>query len=346
MANIELLVPIIEKWEGGYVFDPDDPGGHTIMGVTLKTWQKAGYDKTGDGKIDVDDLRLVTYEEMITVILKPYYWDVWKADHIKNQSIANLLVDWLWCSGPRTVVIVQHMLELEPDGIVGNKTLTAINTYPDLNELHKLIKAARIYYIDAICEQRPVLTKFKRGWKNRIADFVYSPIVLLCLFISMFAGSCRSAKTALMVTVADSIHTTGARDVLSNQQFDSNRSDSTGYKNVLRDKLLETVDMFFSVSSGVDSVPLSGTLQLSGRVHTNRVRELDAVANRHWQQEVKIQHQLADRQEEKTGQSQVKTSTSMSQPAKELPQAQQLIFFIVIILLTAGFFHFSANRKH
>lgn len=127
MANIALLVPIIQKWEGGYVFDPDDPGGHTFMGITLTTWKKAGYDKTGDGNIDANDLRLVTYEEMIIGILKPYYWDVWQADHIRNQSIANLLVDWIWCSGARTIVIVQHILELKTDGIVGNKTLSAIN---------------------------------------------------------------------------------------------------------------------------------------------------------------------------------------------------------------------------
>jgi hypothetical protein len=27
------------------------------------------------------------------------YWDKWKADKIENQSIANLLVDWVWTSG-------------------------------------------------------------------------------------------------------------------------------------------------------------------------------------------------------------------------------------------------------
>lgn len=53
------------------LFNLDDPGGHTVMGVTLKAWQKAGYDKTSDGDINADDLRLVTYEKMITGILNP-----------------------------------------------------------------------------------------------------------------------------------------------------------------------------------------------------------------------------------------------------------------------------------
>jgi hypothetical protein len=58
MANLEKLIPLLLKWEGGYVNDPKDLGGPTKMGVTLKTWRAQGYDKSGDGIIDVDDLKL------------------------------------------------------------------------------------------------------------------------------------------------------------------------------------------------------------------------------------------------------------------------------------------------
>jgi lysozyme family protein len=37
MAQIEKLIPLIFKWERGYVNDPVDRGGPTKMGVTLKT---------------------------------------------------------------------------------------------------------------------------------------------------------------------------------------------------------------------------------------------------------------------------------------------------------------------
>ena len=69
------------------------------MGVTLNTWKKVGYDKDNDGDIDVKDLKLITKDDVINKVLKPYYWDKWKANEINNQSIANILVDWLWTSG-------------------------------------------------------------------------------------------------------------------------------------------------------------------------------------------------------------------------------------------------------
>lgn len=53
MADVRKLAPFILKWEGGFVNDPDDLGGATNMGVTIGTWKSCGYDKDGDGDIDI-----------------------------------------------------------------------------------------------------------------------------------------------------------------------------------------------------------------------------------------------------------------------------------------------------
>ena len=95
MANVYKLAPWILKWEGGFVNDPADLGGATNMGVTIGTWKSCGYDKDGDGDIDVDDLHLLTREDVVKRVLKPHYWDRWKADLITSQSVANILVDWV-----------------------------------------------------------------------------------------------------------------------------------------------------------------------------------------------------------------------------------------------------------
>lgn len=166
------LVPFILKWEGGFVDDPDDLGGATNKGVTIGTWKSCGYDKDGDGDIDVDDLHLLTREDVVSRVLKPHYWDRWKADDIKSQSVANILVDWIWASGVNGIKIPQQVLGVTVDGIVGTKTLAALNAR-NPKELFEKIKEARVQFIEDICRKRPANNKFKKGWLNRINNLQY-----------------------------------------------------------------------------------------------------------------------------------------------------------------------------
>lgn len=173
MAKVELLVPFILRWEGGFVNDPQDLGGATNMGVTIGTWRQVGYDKNGDGNIDVQDLKLLTVEDVINRVLKPHYWDRWRADEIKNQSVANILVDWVWASGAHGIKRPQKLLGVKADGIVGEKTLAAINNFPDQKKLFDHIKALRINFVYEICRSRSANQKFLKGWLNRINALKY-----------------------------------------------------------------------------------------------------------------------------------------------------------------------------
>ena len=56
------------------------------------------------------------------------YWDRWKADEIKSLSIADIRVDGIWASGVHGIKIPQDLLGVIPDGIVGPKTLAAVNS--------------------------------------------------------------------------------------------------------------------------------------------------------------------------------------------------------------------------
>lgn len=173
MADVNKIAPFILQWEGKFVDDPADLGGATNMGVTIGTWKQVGYDKDRDGVIDVKDLKLLTKDDVINRVLKPHYWDRWKADNIKNQSIANILVDWVWASGKYGIVRPQAILGVVADGIVGNKTLEAVNSYPDQKKLFDLIKASRIQFIKEIVDKRPANKRFKEGWLNRINSLKY-----------------------------------------------------------------------------------------------------------------------------------------------------------------------------
>ena len=86
MADIKLYLPKLLTWEGGFVDDPADPGGATNKGITIATWRAVGYDKTGDGLITAADLKLLTATD-VEMVLRYFYWDKWKADQIKNQSV-------------------------------------------------------------------------------------------------------------------------------------------------------------------------------------------------------------------------------------------------------------------
>lgn len=222
MADINNLVPFILKWEGGYVDDPGDLGGPTQMGVTLKVWQDAGYDKNGDGAIDEEDLKMIFRQDLIECVLRPHYWDRWQADRIRNQSVANLLVDWVWASGAAGVTIPQRMLNLKPDGIVGEKTLAAVNGYPDQKELFERIKAEREAYIERICLARPANLRYRKGWLNRLNDIRFGWIVLLCL-LPLWFSACKPAsqtESARMETKAFA-----ASDAVSDRQVKT-RSDA------------------------------------------------------------------------------------------------------------------------
>lgn len=166
MANHKILESFVLKWEGGFVNDKDDLGGATNMGVTLATYRSVfGNKKT------VKDLKRMTRVQW-GVIFKMYYWDKWKADDIKDQNVANILVDWLWCSGSYGIKIPQKVLGVSIDGIVGTKTIAAINAR-DGRELFDTIRQERKDYIDSICQARPQNMKFKKGWLNRINSLDY-----------------------------------------------------------------------------------------------------------------------------------------------------------------------------
>lgn len=173
MANVKLLLPFILKWEGGFVNDPLDKGGATNMGVTIATWRKVGYDKDGDGDIDVTDLKLLTEADVLNRVLKPHYWDRWQADRINSQAVANILVDWVWGSGASGIKIPQRLLGLKQDGIVGSVTLTTVNNTDPL-VLFNSIKAERKAFLLRIVERDPSQKRFIKGWLNRLNSINYS----------------------------------------------------------------------------------------------------------------------------------------------------------------------------
>lgn len=159
------ILPLEEQFElarkTGWSNDPDDPGGATMIDVTLKTY--AAYRKEkGIYFTDKRDLRNISFIEW-KEILKRKFWDTWRADEIISQGIAHLLVDWVWASGPRSIRAAQQIIGVKADGKVGNITLGALNKLDSEEIFFKFYKERRRYY--SRCRGS---WKYLRGWLRRL----------------------------------------------------------------------------------------------------------------------------------------------------------------------------------
>lgn len=175
MADIKHLRPFILKWEGGLSRDANDTasrvkcptpykgktGYHTNKGITYAVWRSVfGSDK---------DMRFLEINDADwDIVIKRLFWDRWKADEIKDQAVANTLVDWVWGSGVYGIKIPQRMLNVTADGVVGAKTIEALNNAPK-DFLQRLYKE-REDFLHRIVRSNPTQKVFLKGWMNRMAD--------------------------------------------------------------------------------------------------------------------------------------------------------------------------------
>lgn len=161
MAEFSIYAPLLHSLEKGISNRSSDRGGFTVDGVTLATFRRFyGNDKTED------DLRNMTRPQW-RHIMKVGYWDVCMADSIKDQGLAELIVDWCVNSGTDRIRNVQTILGVRPDGCVGPITLRAING-SERDELYSRIMSARRGWFERIVRNDPGQKVNIKGWMNRL----------------------------------------------------------------------------------------------------------------------------------------------------------------------------------
>ena len=184
MANIEHYIPFCIKHESrvtrkkdgetnkdyferarrhGYV---NDTGGHTLTGLTLKTYHL--YKPSAS----VAQLKAVSYEDWLHC-MKKFFWDKINADDIKSQSVAEAIIDWFWNSGTYGIKPVQRIVGVTTDGVVGKKTIAAINAQ-DPHKLWCKIQTARYDYFVGLKKSNPEkYGRYLDGWLNRLNEMYY-----------------------------------------------------------------------------------------------------------------------------------------------------------------------------
>lgn len=129
MALFDSYLPVLLSREGGFVDHPLDSGGPTNMGVTLRTFRLYRGSSVG-----VEELRSLSVSEAGEIYRK-LYWDKMRLDEVNSQRLAMELCDHGVNAGVlRSAKMVQYLLntqfggDLVVDGIIGSKTLLAINS--------------------------------------------------------------------------------------------------------------------------------------------------------------------------------------------------------------------------
>lgn len=159
--------------EGGFVDDPDDPGGATKFGVSFRWLKSKGIDIDGDGDVDADDIVALDLEGSKQIYLDNW-WLRYRYDEIHVDEVAAKIFDLCVNMGPHQAHKLAQSAansfgkDLVVDGILGSKSIAAINCIYSLSYLNALKQQATNFYLDLI-KRRPVLAKYKNGWLKRAA---------------------------------------------------------------------------------------------------------------------------------------------------------------------------------
>ena len=165
--------------EGGFVDDPDDPGGATYRGVSLRFLRSIGEDIDGDGDVDYDDIIALTRAEpdRIASIYREQFWLPNRLHELQSELIAVKAFDMCVNLGGRKAwKLIQRAARsgvehLKVDGIVGPKTIGAVNSLASTDyRLLAMIRQQQADFYGRLIHSRPRLAKFELGWLRRAAQ--------------------------------------------------------------------------------------------------------------------------------------------------------------------------------
>ena len=162
MDRFEKIFDYLLKVEGGYSNDKHDKGGKTKYGITEEDARDFGY------KGDMQDL---TKDFAKNIYLKKYYLGN-KLDKVVNDKMALSVCDFIvnggaWGAKKAQAALNELGFDLRVDGILGKKSLAALNEVDENKFLEKYHDLQRRYY-RVLAANKPSQKKFLTGWLNRV----------------------------------------------------------------------------------------------------------------------------------------------------------------------------------
>lgn len=184
MQSIEEIAREIVLREGGYVDDPDDPGGATKYGVTIGTLRHLGKDLDGDGRVGASDVKTLTRAQAEQIFVEHYFHrpKLSALPEMLHASVFDMYVN----AGANAVKILQRLLTrmgfpAVDDGVIGPQTISAAQAAATAAPEHLTdaygIERRNYYY--ALADRRPSSRKYARrrdggkgGWITRAETFI------------------------------------------------------------------------------------------------------------------------------------------------------------------------------
>lgn len=169
MADVDLALNHVFRVEGDFVNHPSDPGGATRYGITQRTLDHY-IGVHGEETFHVAKLT----KHLARDIYREMYWDKLRLNVIDSQAMATLIFDQavnqgLSPSTKRCQYVLNYCTrgeKLVQDGIMGPKTLNALNRAPLRTFMIEFIKNSQLYYMKII-RNRPEMSAFAVGWTKR-----------------------------------------------------------------------------------------------------------------------------------------------------------------------------------
>ena len=172
MATFYPILSKVLDVEGGYQAMPEDRGNYNSLRQLVGTNHGINaqvYENWIGRPPSVDDMRAMPQSTAIQ-IYRRRYWEPIQGDAIHDQHVAEIIFDGRVNHGSWGVKMLQRVLRIEDDGIVGPQTLAAIKR-ADPGQLYYRYKEARIDFYHWLAENREGQSRFLRGWLNRMATF-------------------------------------------------------------------------------------------------------------------------------------------------------------------------------
>jgi len=154
--SFERALPFVLRMEGGYVNDPDDPGGATNKGITQATYT------AWLGPEGPKDVRNIS-DAAVADIYKTRYWLAAQCHRLPwPLSLAHFDASVNHGVG-RAIKLLQDAAGATPDGVWGPETEAKAGP---LTVDAQLWRRLQFYY--EITSKKPQLNKFLLGWLRRV----------------------------------------------------------------------------------------------------------------------------------------------------------------------------------